>query len=212
MPRTADSQILNWPDEVYFHPWVGCNYEHGRGPNHRKLLVVGESHYCNPDELNNGAHHGFTIQCIEEISAEKWRHRFFTAIVQMIEGCQRWETDLAKFWESIAFYNFLQECLEGPKAPVTDQMILKGRDIFPSILENLKPDCVLVLSGRAWDYWIDGWTESAPLSVDNQDYACRKFARADGCTTLCTWVYHPASFGFGSGLNYHSIVNAFLAR
>lgn len=212
MARTAESQNYDWPDEVYFHPWVGRNYDLGCGPNQRRLLVVGESHYCDPDRFANGLHQGFTIDCVEGISSDEWRHRFFTAIVQMVEGRERWEVDLAEFWESIAFYNFIQECLEGPKASVTEQMLRNGRNVFPAILEQLQPDCMLVLSGRAWDYWIDGWSESAPLSVNNQDYACREFARADGGTTFCTWVYHPASFGFGSGLNYHPVVNALLSR
>ena len=212
MARTASSQTFDWPEEVYFYPWVGRNYDHGRGPNNRRLLVVGESHYCDRSGFTENSHQGLTIECVEAISSEEWRHPFFTAIAQMVEGRARREIDLAEFWESIVFYNFIQECLAAPKAPVTKQMILNGRDVFPNILEQLKPDCILVLSGRAWDCWIDGWTESTPLSVNDQDYACREFSRADGGTTVCTWVYHPASFGFGSGVNYHPIVNALLAR
>lgn len=116
MPRTADSQILNWPDEVYFHPWVGCNYEHGRGPNQRRLLIVGESHYCDSNEFIGNSHQCFTIDCIKEITAETWTHRFFTAAAEMVEGRKKWEIDLAEFWESVAFCNFIQECLDAPRA------------------------------------------------------------------------------------------------
>ena len=57
------------------------------------------------------------------IRSQEWTHRFFTAIPEMIVGRKKWEIDLAEVWDSVAFYNFIQECLDGPKAAVNEQML-----------------------------------------------------------------------------------------
>ena len=36
--------------------------------------------------------------------------------------------------------------------------------------------------------------------------------QGDNHATLCTWVYHPSSFGFGNAVSYHPIVRSLLAR
>ena len=91
-------------------------------------------------------------------------------------------------------------------------MIQTGNRVFPQVVNTLKPDCVLILSGGAWDWWIQGLTDTAPLMVDGDEHACCEFSRDDNRTSLCTWTYHPAKFGFGDAVNYHPIVSALLGH
>jgi hypothetical protein len=77
-------------------------------------------------------------------------HRaFFTKIANLFG--QR--DNLASFWKSVSFYNFLQEPLDGPRRRVTEKMRLDQRNqaLFFHILRQLQPNRVLVLGKANWD-------------------------------------------------------------
>jgi ABC-type Fe3+-hydroxamate transport system substrate-binding protein len=54
-----------------------------------------------------------------------------------------------EFWDSVAFYNYVQEYAgESPDGTVTDEMWSKAKEPFLEVLEELKPDALLVLGKK----------------------------------------------------------------
>jgi hypothetical protein len=77
------STTLPKPSKVYFQPWIGSRYG---SPLEIKLLILGESHY-GPKTLRPD----FTIALTREYANYDWNHRFWTNIMQAVDGRRHWE-------------------------------------------------------------------------------------------------------------------------
>jgi hypothetical protein len=116
--------------------------EPGRGSKYSGLLIVGEAHHgLSPIDDNAEA----TIRLIEETIAG-WKYAFFTKIAQVVTGATASEIDRAEFWPTVAFHNFVQSSIGAARIRPTRQQWEQGHEIFPTILEKLKPTHVLVLA------------------------------------------------------------------
>src|SRR5262245_38404790 len=91
---------------AHFHPWVGSEYRSG-GVLGLRLLVLGESHHHTTPEL---ADRDMTRIVVENYLAGRARIRFFTSVMQVVTGREYFPYDRRRaFWDSVAFYNFVQE-------------------------------------------------------------------------------------------------------
>lgn len=93
-------------------PWIGKSWgraENGLGG--MRLLVLGESHYCNPQhpDLVGKPAAEWTREIVEEyLSGEPYR--FFTGITQVIPGRKKRQlskAEITSIWASIAFCNYV---------------------------------------------------------------------------------------------------------
>lgn len=130
---------------VTFHPWIGATY----GPKSRfgvRLLVLGESHYGNDPEYSDS---GLTQEVVREWAQNK-RARFFTIIAKVLHGSEDWIDDETRreIWEHIAFYNFVQSVVPGPRTPPTFRQWCDAQAPFDITLKSLKPDSVFILGSR----------------------------------------------------------------
>jgi hypothetical protein len=76
-------------ENMYFKPWIGEQYV-GSG-NHR-LLILGESHHSTEPKGPT-----FTIDLTREYSEGLWTHRYWTNIMQAVDGRRHWEIDKKNF-------------------------------------------------------------------------------------------------------------------
>ena len=128
---------------VRFHPWVGKHYRSSMFGV--RLLVLGESHYG-----NDGDDRPEFTQEVVRCCGQQRRSSFFTRIAQVLLG----RTDIldnqsrAGVWDHIAFYNYVQTLLPGPRIPPPHDAWEAAATSFRVVLGELQPDAVLVLGER----------------------------------------------------------------
>lgn len=158
-----DSALLAIPfykAHPYMLPFVGGNYE---SPSHKKLLLVGESHYM---PLGSTVHHdslawyGSPVLSQEESDwcntrgTREWKSgRFSKEIARCLDLVL---PSVANSWDQVAFFNYFlrpaDECKniedlwnsQGGKDDDCEQAVKN----FVQVVDVLKPDLIVLLSSR----------------------------------------------------------------
>lgn len=138
--------------DIAFKPWIGSKY----GKNSRfgrKLLVLGESHYGDPDTINPD----FTIDVVRCYGQEN-RARFFTIAAKLLLGMGAgvWLSDRerAELWEHVAFANYVPGLVGyGSRERPTTEMWQAGEKPFLNAVDELQPDAIVVL-GQELSHWL----------------------------------------------------------
>lgn len=181
----------------YFEPWVGSNY----GTNDDRLLILGESHYGPASMPGNS-----TKTLTQEYVDEKWNHRFWTNIMQVVNGQPHEEIDRAEFWRRVAFYNYVQQPVaETPGVAPACEMFTASKAAFFSVLDSLKPKAILVLSKRLWENLPSEGRPSQEIRCPDGSRESWVYAY-NGGEALASWIPHP-SYGF-AWREWHPYVQA----
>ena len=171
--------------EPYFKPWVGENYAASRP----RILILGESHYSE----NLSENQDFTQGIIAYWALGSKGNRFFTTIAKIVsEKPYEWMSPADKntFWQSVAFYNFIQEIVgEAPRYRPTEQMWQDAKEPLEYVLAALSPDLVVVL-GKELQRYVEPslssyknviscyWTHPSAFGHFKKDTAIAAFAQA----------------------------------
>jgi hypothetical protein len=134
--------------QVYFYPWIGERYENSRFG--MRVLVLGESHYKwekDPEGKMKDLGHEITKELVEE---EGGTHYFFKKIPSLFWRAELSDQAAKEQWLHLAFYNYIQEALEGPKQIPTHAQWKSAEEPFREVLERLRPSALLVLGARLW--------------------------------------------------------------
>jgi hypothetical protein len=158
--------------QPFYLPWVGDNY----AASSPKVLVLGESHYKRDGFDRNT----FTQEVIRSWAVgEQGSTKFFTTIAKVLSGKLNEgisKADKAEFWNSVAFYNFVQESVgDGPRDRPSEDMWKQAQQPFVQVMKDLSPNIVVVLGGHLC-YHVEQVESQFPT------------------TKFCHW-YHPSSFG-----------------
>lgn len=130
-----------------FDPWRGELY--GR-PNDlglpSRLLILGVSHYGGPEKN----YRSLTAEVIKD----QWSghsYRYFTGVQKAVLGPSK-EVGAKDFWQSVAFYNFIQRLVgEKPGVRPTSHMWKEAADRFRETLNCLEPTHMIVTGFELWD-------------------------------------------------------------
>jgi hypothetical protein len=136
---------------VSFLPWIGDNYEKGRGG--RKILVLGDSHYSWAGSGDINQQPECTRDLVEEQISGAYSKRFWTNISATFLNELPSLSQKKEFWHSISFYNYLQSSAgNGANSiPKQDQWKASERP-FLEVINTLHPDLVVVLGNRLWNH------------------------------------------------------------
>lgn len=148
-------------ENVYFEPWIGDDYWDG-GIFEKKILVVGSSHYCKRrNECSNCGVVGDCFDCSDfttSVVNDYLNHTYWAKWIstyQKFEGAlcgyHTDEDDSYKLWNSIAFYNYLQTAVPAWNDPGNDEDYELSESAFWEVLEELRPDCIIMWGDRVWD-------------------------------------------------------------
>lgn len=172
-----------------FDPWVGRDY--GADLNRERLLVLGESHYGPANMPTNS-----TITLTQQYVQGKFRHRFWTNIMQVVTGRPYWTIDREAFWNGIAFYNYVQMPVgEGPGIAPTSEMFALSEPRFLDVLRETSPNVLLVLSKRLWVNIPRGFGQQGPtMGLAQIERETWIYSATQG-SVLASWIPHP-SYGF----------------
>lgn len=145
---------------VFFIPYIGDKYE--QGYHGKKVLVLGESHYCADDDGNTSIEdypewESLTNEVIESFKEylrgnkehSNWM-RTFTKFSRAFNNGDLPEEQIIDFWDHVAFYNYVQVPMVAPRQSPTEEQFAKSEKAFGEILETYHPDIIIVWGQRLW--------------------------------------------------------------
>lgn len=135
-----------------FEPWIGEKYLTD-GLNGVRVLALGESHYGEPGD----EHPRFTTQVVHDC-VYNGRVAYFTKVAKLLRGLgsgiYMTNDDLRDTWDRIAFYNYVQQILPAPRVRPTEKMWKEAQEIFPSVIERLQPQLIIVMGKQLSECFI----------------------------------------------------------
>lgn len=162
---------------INFIPWMGNNYIHGfRG---KRVLVLGESHYCaSPSNASPWITREIIKDLIDPSSEHEAYKNTYTKFAKALSGqFGRMSADArAELWNRVAFYNYVQFALTGPRVSPTDTQFKLSEQAFREVMEMLQPECVFAWGHRLYNH-LPGYGRQG-----------EDVRGADG-TAFETWVY-----------------------
>ncbi len=193
-----------YTDQVRFKPWIGKSYGEVSTWG-APFLILGESHY---DREGIHTSRDFTIELIKHYVGgykfANWNPSFLTKILNTVVGSQGSPAldDKRMFWESVAFYNYIQEFVgdNHSQAPV-ERMWNSAQVPFEEILETLKPACILVISERLWNNMPASDHASEAVSANGKSTQTRIYG-----TALAGRIHHPSTTRGFRPLDWHPLV------
>lgn len=130
-----------------------------------RLLIVGESHY--QDDNENSKKYNQSIYCtrnvIEDIAIKRDLHgtRIFQNVHRALFCTDNPnKIDHAKFWSSVAFYNFIQKPMKTNKGRPTYVDYRRDWQVFFALVEVVKPRTCLFIGIGASDSLKDAVNDS----------------------------------------------------
>ncbi|NVN94043.1 MAG: hypothetical protein HXX18_02040 [Bacteroidetes bacterium] len=194
---------------IFFNPRVGEDYEN-KGFNGIKLLILGESHYCDDKRIkceicgiqSNNDCSNFTKGVLNryfnykkgKVKHEDWM-RTFTRFTNVLLGNQVDNKTLIEFWDSVIFYNYVQSSTDGPRTSPTNLQFIESQAAFISILEENKPDLILVWGKRLWENLpnIGRWGDEDILDNANGHFY---YYKVNNNEIPAYRIYHPSTSYF----------------
>lgn len=188
---------------VSFHPWIGPYYR--RSPFDLKVLVLGESHYRFDQQPEDETE---TTRRALEVGRETGY--FWRTIAGLLAHSK--PKGSPNSWDCVAFYNYVQHFVGGrARQRPEDWMWTSKKTVaaFKQVLEELKPDRVLVVGKTNWRLMAGGeehFPGNPPLMDDRfalPDSFCRDlhfdserhaywYPTGKKTYALCAPIFHPA--------------------
>ena len=134
----------------FFHPWVGDHYR-TEGYGGKRLLLLGESHY---HRAGGTDHPEMTRHIVFGLAIKGDNNGYSDRVLRLVTGASGplSATQRADFWHQVAFCNFIQTGLAGPRVRPTKAMWAAAREPFLQTVQELEPQAILVLGlGVAWN-------------------------------------------------------------
>lgn len=186
---------------TFFKPWVGKDYKTG-GLFNRKIMILGESHYCGEDckECGNSELFDcsqFTIDVIKNyldanVERERWMSTFLKFERSLVNHVTSPEESKA-IWDSVIFYNYLQFAMHGPRQAGTSEQYKASEEPFFSVLELYQPDLMIVWGTQLWNQLPgDKWEDGKQLLVDDYPIQNGYYCLTNGNKVRTICVYHPS--------------------
>lgn len=149
--------------ELRWLPWIGNQMD--EVPLRNRMLIVGESHYQDDNE-NSKAYHDSpdcTMNVIKDIAIK--RNYRGTKTYQnlhrtLFETDNPENIDHSKFWNNVAFYNFIQEPMNTKKGRPSYSDYRRDWEVFFALAEIIKPKICLFIGTGAANALLDGVSDS----------------------------------------------------
>lgn len=189
-----------------FLPFVGKDYNRG-GLFGKRIMVLGDSHYGSvPKSDITQEVLGWYLD--PNVEREGWMSTFLK-FERSLVGHETNHEETIRIWNSVLFYNYLQVLLSGPREAGTDQQYKDSAGAFFQVLEQYRPDVIIVWGKRLWTKlpW-EGWTECRQLRFDGYSVDNGTYTLSNGHKVRCFCVYHP-SVGYSWDW-WYGVINRFL--
>lgn len=175
--------------DIRFKPWVGDRYGCGivgydangkiiyGTENHigKRVLVLGESHYCANPEAE--ATPFLTINIIADLlnPDSEWEayKNTYTKFAKSFVGCigNLDSETKAKAWQHIMFYNYVQTPMSGARVAPTAEDFKNSEKAFFELLQTYTPDIVIAWGQRLYNNLPQGGKQLSDLTIDSGRFA-----------------------------------------
>lgn len=145
----SPEHTMNSLDTLFFDPWVGNRYSAGfKG---RRVLLLGESHYLDPDSQGY-SEHGFTSAVVQRWAMTGPTAPYFTKVSRLLLGGSIPSIgERTAFWESVVFYNYVQAWVgSGPRQRPTPANWATGEAGLRVVMNAFAPEVIVVLGSDLW--------------------------------------------------------------
>ena len=206
--------------EMTFLPWEGPYYNQGfRG---KKVLVVGESYYRDPEWTDNPDNFLFASPNAVQKFIFGWNQSTFRIFTNIMLGKGKGDTttteERASLWNHVVYYNFIQSGLRAnatDKNAIPNHWLKEGKKILKDILSIYNPDLTIVYSKQVWvhyrDYngvkYSDKYRET---DVEHSTVANFDLKDNDGNVHHIIGISHPSSPSLSNADSWNEI-NTYLA-
>lgn len=187
-----------------FQPWVGQDYgksEYGR------LLLVGESHYLNNDKATSN----LTTLVVRNHLKDSMIPPFYMISPFFRKAGHIFDSiNCHSLWKKVAFANLIQTGLKDSTQQPTVAEKNSVNESFRLLLDDLKPEKVIVLSKRMWTKWMTGGIchQVTAINAANKRSEVWEYEYNTG-KCIVIGISHPSSPGFSSK-SYTPLLNKFL--
>lgn len=213
-------------EHVNFRPWIGKNY-FTSGYHGKKILVLGESHYCSEVSQEGSCYpicskanmtekcHGFTKNGLHDLIynysgiGNRRYEQTFLCFERAIEGKVLSQKEREDFWESIMFYNFLQYVQEGPRMPVKSEYWNNSEQAFKEVLEMYLPDYIIIWGTRLYNGLPNWGGVNSQLRVSDDFSADVWTYTIKGKQIPALKVIHPSTPRGKNWTFWHNVYNKF---
>ena len=235
---------------IKFKPWIGKNYKKS-GFHGKKLLIVGESHYCKEDDnrneqckkmwAKNGSRcsfdcmnescHSMTKDLIEDEylpyrlgsdtlprtdengKAISYNHlKTHLCFERNVLGHETSSDETLSFWNSVAFYNYMQHAQSGPCKSLEHNDRKSYEIAFKEIIETHRPNYIVIRGTRLPDNNLLPQSKITTIKSSDNAYETpvRTFILDDGTEILAMIVQHPCSSNGKNRTKWHALLKKFL--
>ena len=176
-------------NNIRFNPWVGDKYSWGiigydtngkviygtASQLGKKILVLGESHYCANPETE--ATPFLTINIIADLlnPDSEWEayKNTYTKFIKSLTGCVDGleQSVKEKAWQHIMFYNYVQTPMSGARVAPTAEDFKNSEKAFFEVLQTYKPDFVIAWGNRLYNNLPKGGKQLNDLNIATGRFA-----------------------------------------
>lgn len=206
-------------NNIFFLPFIGRYYANG-GLFDRRVMVLGESHYCDGGCCDCGncrlykqcANFTQDVLC-DFLDETKVRQKWMRTFVKFERSLVGKMTDWAlrrKIWDSVMFYNYLQVAMTGPRKAGTSAQYKQAANAFFEVIDKYEPECIIVWGKRLWNNMPnERWQDGDDIVVDGNHIATGYYLLSNGKRAKVVAVYHPS--GGYSWDYWHKVIQGLLA-
>lgn len=166
-----------------FRPWIGKNYSKN-GYKGKKILVLGESHYCTK-QLSEGGRcypccrsenmkedcHTQTQDTVESIiyeyDGENSTHKTFLCFERAVVGRILTDEEREEFWQGVMFYNYIQFSQCKAQEPLHQDQWELFEKLFRQLLEEYLPDYIIVWGDRLYECLPDWGGKRSTIQIES---------------------------------------------
>lgn len=194
---------------VHFLPWVGEAYTNGISG--KRIMALGESHYCaNPETEAIPSLTQSIIKDLTDITSphEPYKNTY-TKFERALKGEVVEKKDKLDLWNSVLFYNFVQEPILGPRVPPTPSQFNDSESAFFEVLAHYKPDVILVWGQRMFTNLPTKYAHVKTFTFnDGTTSNCITYKLENGHNVRALQLTHPSA-GF-DWCYWHNAINDFM--
>lgn len=211
---------------INFKPWIGENYQ-SKGFRGKKILVLGESHYCDTPLIEGGkcyplcnkqkmisSCNDFTKDVINDViykyDGKKRYMQTFVCFERAVSGKELNQKEREDFWKSVIFYNYIQYALSGPGIAPKAKYWKESEDAFKEVLEEYLPDYIIVWGNRLYNGLPDWNGEASILEIDEDKKTDVWTYTIKGKKIPAMKVLHPCSSRGKAWSYWHDFYKKFL--
>lgn len=189
-------------NKIKFLPWVGKDYT--KAYYGRRILVLGESHYCPEDEVRPTITQDVITGLFDpDVEFEGYMNTF-TKFVRALDGTEVERGDQERIWQRVMFYNYVQEPMTYARVAPTTEQFRASDEAFFEVQNTYRPEAIIVWGKRLYN----NLPQIGEQGPDVRGVETWMYKLADGSVVRLLPIIHPsAAF---SPAEWHEVISDFL--